>query len=261
MVTKRTFDWKPQFDPKSRDYSVRGLIARAPRRVDTLWKVGPILDQGSEGACVGFGWTAQTLASPFESDLTQIPDDSVPKDPTPFALHVYRRAQKIDQWPGENYEGTSVLAGAKVMKRYDLIASYSWAFSLDDVIDGIIAKGPVVLGIPWHESMYQAPGGKVSVFGKEVGGHCILAVGYRNSSDKFNGEPSVILQNSWGPSWGENGLAEISLTDLGTLLAKRGEACLPSQRPYRTISPIKIALYTIKNTVRSFAKQLGFVRS
>jgi hypothetical protein len=253
---KRKFDWRPKFDPRSKNYSLRDTLRSTPRRVDTLWRVGPILDQGSEGACVGFGWTAQTLADPFSSDLTKIPKAHVPKEPQPFAFYVYKSAQKIDEWPGEDYEGTSVLAGARIMKRYKLISSYSWAFSLDDVVDGIIARGPVVLGIPWYESMYEAPRGRVVVSGKEVGGHCILAVGYRRSSEKFGGRESVILQNSWGPSWGESGLAEISLDDLSALLRKQGEACLPSLVAHRSAQPKRVLMFRLRACFRGFSRRL-----
>lgn len=118
------------------------------------------------------------------------------------------------------------------MQKAGIVASYSWAFSVNDIIDGIVAKGPVVLGIPWYEGMYEAPNGILSVSGEQVGGHCILAVGFVKGSKTFNGEDSVILQNSWGPSWGKQGLAEIRVSDLEKLFAE-GEACFPSRRNYR----------------------------
>lgn len=226
---KRKFDWKARFDNRSKKYPIRGMLWANPRRVDKVWEIGPILDQGREGACVGFGWTAQTLAEPFSTP----PEKLNPRDPEKFALHVYRWAQKIDEWPGENYEGTSVLAGARVLHKLKFISSYSWAFSVDEVIDGILTKGPVVLGIPWYDGMYSAPGGVVTVKGPKVGGHCILAIGYKVSSPLFNGRPSVVLQNSWGPAWGINGVAEIDVEQLRSLLSQSGEACLPLDGPYK----------------------------
>lgn len=227
----RTFDWKPRFDEKSKNYPVRGLMRAAPRRRTKLWIVGPILDQGEEGACVGFGWTANILAEPFWADITKLPT-GYPKEPQPLAFYTYKEAKKVDEYPSEDYEGTSVLAGAKVMQTAGVVASYSWAFSINEIIDGIIARGPVVLGIPWYDSMYEAPNGVLSVAGEQVGGHCILAVGFIKGSKTFNGEDSVILQNSWGQSWGKQGLAEIRVSDLAKLFAD-GEACFPSRKPYK----------------------------
>jgi hypothetical protein len=76
--------------------------------------------------------------------------------------------------------------------------------------------------------MYEAPKGILTVSGENVGGHCILAVGYKVYP---GGEDAVILQNSWGRSWGVNGLAEIKVSELAKLL-KDGEACLPIQRAF-----------------------------
>lgn len=227
----RTLDWKPRFDEKSKNYPVRGILQKRVPRKNVLWVAGPILDQKAEGACVGFGWTAEALATPFVVNLKTIPF-KVPRTPQPFARYVYESAKVVDEYPGENYEGTSVLAGAKVMQGLQTIASYSWAFSVDDVIDALIQKGPVVLGINWYEGMYEAPNGVLSVTGKQVGGHCILAIGYTIASPKFGGKPSITLQNSWGKNWGINGLAEISVDDLTKLLKEQGEACVPSKTAY-----------------------------
>lgn len=227
----RKLDWIPRFDERSKDFPVRGILKKRAPRKNVLWVAGPILDQKAEGACVGFGWTAQALATPFVVNLKTLPGKA-PKTPQPFARYVYASAQKIDEYPGESYEGTSVLAGAKVMEKHLAIASYSWAFSVDDIIDALIQKGPVVLGINWYEGMYEAPNGVLSVTGDHVGGHCILAIGYTTSSPKLGGKPSVTLQNSWGKKWGINGLAEISVEDLNKLIMEQGEACIPSKTAY-----------------------------
>ena len=227
----RTLDWKPRFDEESKNYPVRGILNKRVPRKSVLWVAGPILDQKAEGACVGFGWTAEALSTPNVVNLKTIPGKA-PRTPQPFARYVYSSAKTIDEYPGEDYDGTSVLAGAKVMQGLKTVESYSWAFSIDDVIDALIQKGPVVLGINWYEGMYEAPRGVLKVSGDHVGGHCILAIGYTTSSSKFKGDPSITLQNSWGTKWGMNGLAEISVADLQKLLSEQGEACIPSKTAY-----------------------------
>lgn len=228
----RVLDWKPRFDEESRKYPVRGILKKRVARVDTLWKPGPILDQKAEGACVGFGWTAETLAQPDPTNLKTL-NTGAPLTPKPFARFVYSNAKRIDEYPGEDYEGTSVLAGAKVMQILKTLTSYSWAFSVDDAIDAIVQKGPVVLGINWYEGMYEAPNGILKISGEHVGGHCITAIGYRTASEKFDGKPSIILQNSWGKSWGINGIAEISVDDVQRLFSEGAEACIPSKIAYK----------------------------
>jgi hypothetical protein len=66
-----------------------------------------------------------------------------------WGLWLYEEAQKIDEWPGEDYEGTSVRAGFEILRTVghqrliggyiqaprlqDGIAAYRWASSVDDV--------------------------------------------------------------------------------------------------------------------------------
>lgn len=231
---ERVLDWIPVYDKRSKKYPVSTILPREQELKYTIWETGPIIDQGSEGACVGFGWTAETLAGPIRVDLRDIQHD-VPRDPTSFAHHVYKEAQKIDQWPGEDYSGTSVLAGAKVMMKLGVLHEYRWAFNSSDIIGTLMAHGPVVLGVNWYSGMYRAPDGKLSIFGNKVGGHCILAVGYNPSSDKFDGKETIFLQNSWGNSWGINGIAEMTVEDLNRLISEGGEACVPLARGIRSI--------------------------
>lgn len=225
-----TLNWSPQFDEKSRAYGVAEVLPTDIRR-NKQWKTGPILDQGKEGACVGFGWTAELLSTPVAINLSKLPY-GIPQDPDKLALTVYKQAQLIDEFPGED-GGTSVIAGAKIMKQYGFLKEYRWAFTINDVINGLIHRGPVVLGIEWYSGMYKAPNGILSVTGKMVGGHCITAVGYRTAkTSAIPGEETIVLQNSWGNDWGINGLAQIKVTDLAKLLEAGGEACIPFTRSY-----------------------------
>lgn len=229
-MTERTFDWKPRFDPKSRNFPVSAVLATSIRRRNKLWRVGPILDQGSEGACVGFGWTDEALANPVAVHLDWVANNRL-TDPYDFALDIYHFAQQIDEWEGEDYEGTSVLAGAKAMQSRGLLKEYRWAFNIEEVADAVLAKGPVVIGIPWYSGMYEAVAGVLQVSGNVVGGHCLLVVGYRVADPRIGGEDGFVLQNSWGPEWGDGGLAVIRKSELQQLLF-RGEACVPSIRSY-----------------------------
>lgn len=90
-------------------------------------------DQGAEGACVGFAWSrAMSLLNRRRYD----------------ARWLYRQAQLVDEWPGEDYDGTSVRAGGNVLlsghrrtwggQTRDLdpeagIQTYRWAADWDGV--------------------------------------------------------------------------------------------------------------------------------
>ena len=230
-MTTPILDWRPNHDPRSRDYPIRTLLPVNGHRHDRIWKTGPVTDQGVEGACVGHGWTTEALAEPIGVDLSRLKVHA-PTDPDEFARFLYGMAQYLDEWDGENYEGTSVLAGAKAAQNAGVLREYRWAFGLDDVIDTVVWKGPVVLGINWYEQMYNPVGGVLTKGGALVGGHCLTVVGYRASSIRLGGAPAAVLQNSWGKDWGTNGQADISLPDLGALLAENGEACIPVSRSY-----------------------------
>jgi hypothetical protein len=160
------------------------------------------------------GWAHELAATP-----TRIKDLSDDK-----ARGIYREAQKIDEWAGEAYEGTSVLAGAKVVQRSGYMEQYRWCFGLADVLLALAYEGPVVLGLPWYESMYEPRDGWIKVEGSPVGGHCILATSVRLTSE------SIKLHNSWGPDWGVKGMALLSFGDLEKLLHHGGEACVPVNR-------------------------------
>lgn len=116
------------------------------------WQV--FYDQGSEGACVGFSVSrAATWLNRKRYD----------------ARWLYREAQKIDYWEGEDYEGTSVRAGMEVLRDEghravlrggraadpnpgEGIASYWWARSVDEILPHFGAYAERVGAIPWTNS-------------------------------------------------------------------------------------------------------------
>lgn len=223
----RKFDWVPRWDPKNRNYPIRAVIGSTPER-PREWRPGIPLDQGTEGACVGFGWTGELIAAPK-------PDRNVfPHTADVYARSIYRQAQRIDEWEGEDYEGTSVLAGAKIVQRLELIESYRWAFTIEDVRDTIITTGPVVIGVPWTMGMAEPDERNlIAPTGDLLGGHCVFVYEYhpkkRLPGDYWGRHRVFRIRNSWGDSWGRGGSAHIRYGDLADLLAQ-GEACVPMNR-------------------------------
>jgi hypothetical protein len=225
---ERKLDWVSYHDPKSRHYSIRNYLkGKRIEKKRVMWDEGTVLDQGSEGACVGFAWLGELLAQPAAPD-----QQPTARQGYSIAVDYYKRAQKIDQWPGEDYEGTSVLAGAKIVLEEGFMDSYRWCFGVDDVRDAVITTGPVVIGIPWLSGMYSTgANGLVKVSGKQVGGHALVITGYDPAMRIGNKTYEVFKwRNSWGSDYGVEGSGYIRVIDLASLLAKNGEACVPIGR-------------------------------
>lgn len=216
-TTDPRLDRIPQFDTKSFAFSIVDVIEpeQSSKPRSYTWSVNKWLDQQNEGACVGFSWSHELVARPVKYGKV---DDN-------FARTIYREAQKVDEWPGSSYEGTSVLAGAKVIKALGHIKEYRWAFRLTDLILAVGYKGPAVLGINWYEGMFEPDeNGFVHVSGDIAGGHAILCYRVNVKQKEFS------LWNSWGPSWGQNGTCKVSFADMERLLNEQGEACIPVDR-------------------------------
>lgn len=214
-----------EFDEQSREYPVRQVLAASQPRSFT-WRCKSWLDQGQEGACVGFALAHELAAWPAE----------VPDLTNDFArTRIYWEAQKIDPWEGgaypgasPQYEGTSVLAGVKIAHKLGYFKEYRWCFGIQDVLLALGYNGPVVLGIPWYYDMYEPNAdGFIRPTGSIVGGHAILARAV-NIKDR-----TVTLRNSWGRDWGRDGDALITWDDLSSLLQQRGEAVAMIKRRSR----------------------------
>lgn len=215
MTMTRIFGRLPSFDERSRNFPIRSLIpALAPRRSYT-WKVYTVLDQGAEGSCTGHAVAHEAAARP-----------SVVKGIThATAVQIYYRARQLDEWPGENYEGSSVLAAMKAGTEKGWYTQYRWAFGEEDLALAIGYKGPAVLGINWYTGMSDPDSkGIIKPTGRVEGGHAILCNGYNVKTGLYR------LHNSWSADWGINGECFIAATDLADLLSEQGEACIPVKR-------------------------------
>lgn len=176
------------------------------------WPRSPITDQGREGACVGH---AQTRIAASRTGL-RAPDLSQ------HSFGWYKAAQQIDEWPGENYSGTSVRAGGEIGLKAGHYKEYRWAFGIDQALEALTTVGPLVLGIPWYDSMYETDDeGWINVSGTKVGGHAIDA-DYINWRYEY-----VELPNSWGLGYGKQGVGRMSFETLDQLLREGGEVQVP----------------------------------
>lgn len=208
-------DRVPQWDRRNESFPIRPLLG-VPVLRERSWRCLSRLDQGREGACVGFGWSHELAAEPVHVPVSNV-----------SARGLYHRAQQLDEWPGEGYEGTSVLAGAKAVQEAGHMAEYRWALNLPDVLATISAYGPVVIGVDWHEGQMRTDArGYITPTGPIMGGHCTLLRGLIRENRRW----VTVGRNSWGADWGIRGDFKLAADDLGALLANGGEACVPVRR-------------------------------
>jgi hypothetical protein len=200
-------------DPRNRNYPARALFAAGLPRKHRTWRRGNAYDQGPTSSCVG-----QTFKGVLNSQLLSANVAWRIRSKLD-AINIYRGGQQFDEWPGDNYDGTSARGACRYLQSKGLISEYRWCFGLDDVLDTLSHHGPVAIGIAWHSGMWNTDYfGFLHPTGSVVGGHEVELHGI-NVQLKY-----VIGTNSWGTGWGINGRFKISWPDLNTLLQDDGDA-------------------------------------
>jgi len=202
-----------RFDEHSRRFPITAVVPDTRPLRSYTWTCDTWLDQGQEGACTGFSRAHVTAARPAPKPMTN--ED---------AKRCYYRARQLDEWAGEDYDGSSVLGAVKAAKEFGWVKTYRWAFSVDDLARGIGYVGPAAIGIDWMGGMSQTDRrGFIHATGGVQGGHAIMVNGVDVKNRTFR------LFNSWGPDWGISGQALLSWSDMDLLLNRRGEACFSTK--------------------------------
>lgn len=154
-VAYRTLDIR-QDDVDARDYRFTPSLALLPEFVDPRWdRARVILDQKTEGACVGFALAAVINASLFRRTAPECgPPPTAPsrgnshpraggatperpkagRDLLPGLLAsprmLYEMARRYDDWPGESYEGTTLRAAMKGWHRHGVCSEKLWPYRI-----------------------------------------------------------------------------------------------------------------------------------
>ena len=175
-----------------------------------------ILDQGTEGACTGFGLAATINYLNRGRDL----DEPV------SARMLYTMAKHHDRWPGEDYEGSSARGAMKGWHKNGVCPEAIWPYDQERPGYFTHARQQAALRYPLgayyrvlkkradvHAALHEAevvfataavhPGwsrvrrdGVIPDQHKTLanGGHAFCILGYTDEG--------FIIQNSWGEDWG-----------------------------------------------------------
>ena len=193
----------------------------------------PILDQGQEGACTGFG-----LATVVNYLLNSFKRANY-RDRAPVSARMlYEMARRYDEWPGENYEGSSARGAMKGWHKHGVCSEKLWPYKVQRAkqdeftaerstdarrrllgaylrvnhFDLVAMHGAICeVGVLYATAQVHSGWDKVKRDGLILqednieGGHAFAIVGY--DQDGF------WIQNSWGEDWGRRGFAHISYDD------------------------------------------------
>lgn len=199
-------------------------------------------NQRQRSSCVGHGESAERSITNHYQRLKQSAQDITYRYDSNW---LYDEALKVDEWPGEADEGTSLRAGYSVQvaqghRRVQRgksgppvsehgVSAYRWATSTDEIRAAIYAGLAVAIGVNWYGSFsapYQKmPGGDYWIdFGQGssiLGGHCVCLFRMSDRRQAFK------IMNSWGaywqPSW-------VHYTVMERLLDEDGEAAVVVDR-------------------------------
>lgn len=217
----RKLDVALRADPRNADYPF--TIGEDIPPVTRVWDCPVTLDQGKEGACVGYA-SAHFYGS----------EDRIQTISNRIARTHYKGAQMHDEWLGENYEGTSVNGLMAYLRAEELVGKYRWVFDLETLKHTLSYYGPVIVGCEWREECnYPDKLGFINFDGPSQGGHATCWRGINMEEGYF------LIQQSWGPKHGINGVVKMRFKDAAELLRTRPQICFPEKRSLQSLSPPK----------------------
>jgi hypothetical protein len=196
-----------------------------PKPRSRAYKDGPLLDQGDTPQCVGYSSRGFIDGAPILSKPAE--------GPTP--TQIYKAAQLEDEWPGSNYDGTSVRGAMKALVKAGIVASYVWGQSVEEAIAWMNGGyGTCVVGTSWYAEMSDVDANgfmrePAPAMTTPIGGHAFRWIWYDAK------KKGILMRNSWGTDFGftkrgvMTGYAYLSVDLAKRLLAEDGEIASPTQ--------------------------------
>jgi hypothetical protein len=223
------------------DWPYHPALHALPNQLINISRVPAVLDQGREGACTGFA-----LAAVINFLHAQ---QKVERWVSPRML--YELARRYDEWPGEEYAGSSARGAMKAWVRHGVCAEKLWPDSLvgaghfdaaraEDAkrspggafyrvnfrqtrhVHAALYEVGIVYATLMVHAGWESPGPHTVACAAGIGGAPIPlpVIQRKGRADAGHAialvgytDQGFVVQNSWGISWGKNGFALLPYED------------------------------------------------
>ncbi|MDA8433573.1 MAG: C1 family peptidase [Nitrospiraceae bacterium] len=211
-----------------RDKMYQATLVEVPVRIaltDYLKFRVPVLNQGTEGACTGYGLA--TVVHYLLRARKVVPDR---REVSPHML--YQLAKRYDEWPGEKYDGSSPRGAMKGWHKHGVSTRILWeqAGGITPSVAKDASTRPLGAYYRVNHKDLAAMHGALAEVGilyasatVHSGWETVKADGAIPKGDEILGahafalvafdETGFWIQNSWGTKWGKGGLGKISYDD------------------------------------------------
>lgn len=194
-------------DFRDERYPMRALLPRAAStRSARTWDLPyDALDQGGTGTCTAHAATHALMCAPYRHKASRLGF-------TPMQL--YREGVLHDGWPQNDAEATASSddqlqfgsdgrAMAKALEARGWLKEYRWGWTVEDVTEWLLERGPVMIGTNWYDSMFNVDHEgriKIGATSPIAGGHETVLRRYEKRRGLY------LLRNSWGRKFNGTGL-------------------------------------------------------
>lgn len=234
-------------DPRSRRFPMR--VGTVELRSVRHRRQVPIWDQGDLGSCTGNAALGCLGTDPFFGTVSDVERAALGGWTEQGAVSLYAAATTWDGFPGTyppEDTGSDGLSVAKALHNAHMIAGYRHAFTLPDLLGGLM-ETPCIVGTEWLSGMWNPDAdGVIRPAGSLEGGHEYVCDEFVRAGDVFGSSRGVAtvdmlgFTNSWSMSWADSGRHYMRADEFGWLLDRQGDATffVPATEPAPTPEPV-----------------------